>query len=529
MNRAFLCWRHLPIFLTVSVFLLIGSDLQAQSTNPKRELRGVWVATVLNIDFPSRPGLSAAELRNEWEDRVSRLADAGFNAVMFQVRPACDAFYASHLAPWSKYLTGTQGQGFEAVAFDPLEMLIEVAHSHGMEFHAWFNPYRASMDTSLALLSPAHPLRQHPEWGVRYGGRLYLDPGIPEVRNYVTEVVVELVMNYDVDAIHFDDYFYPYPAAGEVFPDEATFRKYGFGYATIEEWRRSNVDKLIAQVSAMLRRVAPQVKFGVAPFGVWRNQVNDPLRGSNTRSAITAYDDLYADVLHWLEKGWVDYVAPQLYWQIGYAPADYKTLLGWWHAHRNDRWVYPGMAAYKVATNPEPAWQSPVEIPAQIRLNRSLPGVGGGIFYSMRSVLANPLGLLDSLRNNYYRTPALPPEMTWMGLDLPPIPRLGKPKHKRGAVEFDIHIDNEEGAVRQLVVYRFEDRLPGDFNNPENILRIIPIRGEQKVTLRDENVEQGKYYTYAAATLNRQGSESILSEVRTVRLDGRKLRIFKNP
>ena len=514
--------RLLLLILTVMVY---GCPAVAQDIPPKRELRGVWVATVSNIDFPSKPVGTAEALRSEWEEKLDQLAAAGFNAVFVQVRPAADAFYPSGLAPWSQYLTGQQGQGFEEHT-DPLKMMIAEAKERGLSFHAWLNPYRASMDTLLEGLSENHPIRLHPEWMVKYGGRLYLNPALPEVRNYLTEVVLELLMKYQLDGIHFDDYFYPYPS-GEPFPDAADFARYGYGYATIDSWRRSNVNKLIAQISGMIRAISPEVQFGVSPFGVYRNQAEAPLLGSNTRSAVTAYDDLHADVLHWLEKGWIDYIAPQLYWNIGYGPVDYKELVKWWQKHRYGRLVFAGMAAYKVGKNPEPAWHLPGELPNQIRLNRSLPGVAGCVFYSARSVLNNPLGLLDSLRNNYFRTKALPPEMPWMGLGEPPVPVLEKPKWKKDTLHIRVKVDAPQNAS-QLVVYRFEDRLPGDFNNPENIFRVMNVPADGRCEIADTGMEAGKYYTYAASTLNRQHTESILSKVTTVMLKGKKLKVINH-
>lgn len=515
--------RVVLVFLFSFSFLFVANS---QEIPPKRELRGVWIATVSNIDFPSKPIRSAEVLRSEWEEKLDQLARAGFNAVFVQVRPAADAFYPSGLAPWSRYLTGTQGRAVEE-DFDPMKMMIETTRERGMAFHAWLNPYRASMDTLLNELSDEHPLRQHPEWMVKYGGRLYLNPALPEVRNYVTEVVLELLMNYQLDGIHFDDYFYPYPA-GEPFPDAEDFVKYGYGYPTIDAWRRSNVDKLIAQVSRMIRAIAPEVQFGVSPFGVYRNSAVDPLLGSDTRSAVTTYDDLHADVLLWLKNGWVDYVAPQLYWNIGYPPADYKVLVEWWHKYRQGRPVFAGLAAYKVGTNPDPAWHSPKEILNQIKLNRSLSGVQGCIFYNARSVLSNPLGLLDSLRNNYFRTLALPPRMPWKNLAEPPVPKLERPKWKKDSLHFTVKLA-EPAHASQLVVYRFEDRLPGDYNNPENIYRIIHVPADGLCHFDDTGIEKGKYYTYVVSSLNTQGEESILSNVQTVFLKGRRLKVIRQP
>ncbi|MFQ5446365.1 MAG: glycoside hydrolase family 10 protein, partial [Saprospiraceae bacterium] len=341
------------------------------------------------------------------------------------------------------------------------------------------------------------------------------------------EVVMEIVMEYDVDAIHFDDYFYPYPANGEPFPDAEDFTKYGYGFYSIDDWRRNNVDKLISQVSQVIKTVAPDVKFGVSPFGVWRNSSADPANGSLTRANVSAYDNLYADVRGWLEKGWIDYVAPQIYWNIGYRVADYETLLNWWQRNTFGRALYAGQAVYKVSNNPESAWKTPGEISRQVRLNRSLPAVAGSVFYNASSLLGNPFGVLDSLRNVYFSEPALIPEMPWLNLPEPAPPGLGKIKLKNGEVTFDCSVNRTRNNATYLVVYRFEDRLPGDYNNPENILTTIHIGNTRKVTVVDDSAVTGKVYTYAVSAVNRQHTESALSKWHAVQVDTKKLKRLK--
>jgi uncharacterized lipoprotein YddW (UPF0748 family) len=498
------------------MFSWLINQLAAQhSIPPKREFRGAWVATVTNIDFPSVPGLDEERFMKEWIGIMDFLQEAGFNAVLAQVRPAGDAFYRSKISPWSKYLTGQQGR--EPLGnFDPLAFMIEEAHSRNMELHAWLNPYRASMDTTTATLSSMHPYKHHPEWFLRYGGKMYFNPAMPEVRNYITEIVMELVMEYDVDGIHFDDYFYPYPSAGELFPDSQDFARFGYGFYNIDDWRRNNVDQMISQVSQMLKVTAPHVKFGISPFGVWRNVSKDPQLGSATRAGINTYDDLFADVRGWLEKGWIDYVAPQLYWNIGFAVADYEVLLKWWQKNSFGRNLYAGLAAYKVDNNPEPAWKNPGEIPRQIRLNRSSPGVQGCIFYNTNSLIKNPLHVVDSLKNTYFNVPALLPEMPYLGLPIPAAPKLSKPKFRQGTASLTCTLDEKSSSASYLIIYRFEDRLPGDFNNPLNIFRIIRLNGEKSVTFEDKDFVQGKFYTYSVSAVNRQHSEGPLSNWRTV-------------
>ncbi len=509
--------RFLPCLLLS--FILYGSTI-AQEIVPKREFRGAWIATVANIDFPSTPGISKDKFNKEWTSTLDFLEQTGLNAVFVQVRPSGDAFYPSKIAPWSKYLTGANGKA-PRENFDPMKSMISETHQRGMEFHAWLNPYRASMDTLVQNLGKKHPYHTHPEWFVQYGGKLYFNPAMPEVRNYITEIVLEIIMEYDVDGIHFDDYFYPYPAAGELFPDGEDFAKYGYGYLTIDDWRRSNVNALISQVSEMIKTVSPHVKFGVSPFGVWRNKSDDPA-GSNTSAGISAYDDLYADARFWLEKGWLDYVAPQLYWQIGFQVADYEQLLDWWHKNCFDKHVYSGHAVYKVGSHTDPAWRSPNQIPLQVSMNRIFPNIQGSIFYNTNSLKKNLLGVSDSLRLHYFKYPALWPEMKYLNLPEPGVPSLGRAKFKKGALKIKCSVP--EGA-HNLVVYRFEDRRPGDYDNPANIFEIIPVEGVKNILIEDHNIENGKSYSYSVSATNQQHTESLLSNWRGVEV--RKNRVKK--
>ncbi len=500
-------------FAALVLFLFASTINHAQEIIPKREFRGAWVATVVNIDFPSKPSLGKNLVMEEWNTTLDFLKEAGMNAVFAQVRPAGDAFYDSKLAPWSKYLTGASGKA-PAEVYDPMAVMIEEAHRRNLEFHAWLNPYRASMDTLVGNLHQKHPYHRHPEWFVQYGGKLYFNPAIPEVRNYITEIILEIVMEYDVDGIHFDDYFYPYPAAGELYPDSEDFAKYGYGYFNIDDWRRSNVNALVSQVSEMIKTVAPHVKFGISPFGVWRNVSADP-NGSRTQASIASYDNLYADVLLWLQKGWIDYVAPQLYWNIGFPVADYELLLDWWHTHSFGKHVYAGHAVYKVGVNPEPAWKNPRQIPLQVSMNRIFPNVYGSVFYNTNSLKKNLLGVTDSLRTHYFKYPAIWPEMNYLKLDAPPTPKLSKTKYKKGVLSLKCSVPE---TAHYLVVYRFENRKPGDYNNPANIYKIVRMEGTTQLTIEDDSLQKGKSYTYSVSAANRQHTESLLSEWRAVEI-----------
>lgn len=403
----------------ISIFLFlffVGCVAMAQGPEvkapiKKQEFRAAWVATVENIDWPSRKGLPVDSQKAEFV----RLADMhkrnGMNALIVQVRPATDAFYPSPYEPWSEWLTGVQGRP-PFPYYDPLAFMIEETHKRGMEFHAWCNPYRAVNNLGRSSISPNHITRTHPEWFLDYAGKRYFDPGNKEVQQFVTNVIRDIVTRYPVDAIHFDDYFYPYKEPGKEFPDEVSYRKNGAGMRK-DDWRRSNVDSIIYMLSKMIRDVRPSCKFGISPFGVWRNADKDP-RGSNTKAGQTNYDDLYADILLWLKKDWIDYVAPQLYWEFGHKAAPYEILLDWWSKNTYGKHCYIGLGIYRAGSNS--IWKDPTLIPRQLQLIRKTPNIQGAIFFSSKSFVNNPNGWSDSLRLNYYAEPAEIPSMEWKSI-----------------------------------------------------------------------------------------------------------------
>ncbi|QNN53025.1 glycoside hydrolase family 10 protein [Nocardioides mesophilus] len=385
-----------------------GRDCAVAPDAPKRQLRGDWIASVVNIDWPSRPGLSVADQKAELEQWYDEAAARGLNAVVVQVRPTADTFWPSDLEPWSRYLTGTPGGD---PGYDPLAFAVEQAHARNLEFHAWFNPYRVSMNTDREALAPDHPARRHPDWLVSYGGKLYYNPGIPAVRRHVEDVILEATTRYDIDAVHFDDYFYPYPAGGVDFPDADTYATYGDGFDTVGDWRRHNTDLLVSELDQQIHAVKPWVKFGVSPFAVWRNAGTDP-EGSATTAGAETYDDLYADTRGWVRKGWLDYIAPQVYWNIGFAPADYAKLVPWWaeQVEGTDAQLYIGQATYKVGTSTQsPAWADPEEMTRHLTFNRDFPQVQGDIYFSAKDVRANRLGHMDLVQADHYAHPALIP------------------------------------------------------------------------------------------------------------------------
>lgn len=375
----------------------------------KPEFRGVWVATVDNIDWPSRGNYNADSQRTEFIKLLDMHQRNGMNAMIVQIRPVTDAFYPSQYEPWSEFLTGKQGRP-PMPYYDPLEFMINETHKRGMEFHAWMNPYRAVFNIGTSSIAPNHITRIHPEWFLTYGDKKYFDPGNKEAQQYVCNVVKDVVSRYAVDAVHFDDYFYPYRIAGKEFPDNANYLRYGNGINK-DDWRRSNVDSIILMLSKAIKEANPSCQFGISPFGVWRNDDKDP-DGSKTKAGQTNYDDLYADIVLWLKNNWIDYVAPQLYWEFGHKAAPYEVLLDWWSKHTYGKNCYIGLGIYRAGSNS--AWKDNTQLPRQIEALRNTPNIQGMIFFSSRSFNSNPNGWNDSLRLQYFKEPVKTPEMNWI-------------------------------------------------------------------------------------------------------------------
>ena len=332
--------------LVLLMLLCIVGVTDTQNRFPKREFRGAWIQCV-NGQFQ---GMSAQQMQQMLTRQLDYLQDAGINAVIFQVRAEADALYRSSFEPWSRFLTGVQGKA-PSPRWDPLQFMIDACHERGMELHAWINPYRAKTKGTAAL-SPNHPYNKFPERFIEYDGQLYFDPGLPENRKYICMIVRDIVSRYDVDAIHMDDYFYPYPNPAVKFRDDPSFAQYGRGYANKADWRRDNVNVFIKEIHQTVRACKPWVKFGVSPFGIYRNQKNDP-NGSAT-NGLQNYDDLYADVLMWVNNGWVDYNIPQIYWEMGHKAADYTTLVRWWAKNSAHRPLFIGQDVCLLYTSPSP-------------------------------------------------------------------------------------------------------------------------------------------------------------------------------
>ncbi|WP_303822325.1 glycoside hydrolase family 10 protein [Apibacter mensalis] len=386
------------LFLIVAHFLSLtlifaGTNEPVEEENEEKnnkEFRAVWVATFLNIDWPSKPGLPAEQQKEEFITLLENVKKWKMNAIIVQVKPASDALYPSKLSPWSGYLSGTQGVD---PGYDPLEFMVKEAHKRDIEIHAWFNPFRLSAaNANWSSLATDNIAFKHPNWVVRYANQLYLNPGLPEVRDYVIQSIMEVVNNYEVDGIHLDDYFYPYKVGKLDYPDFTAYTKYGVTFASKADWRRDNINTFVQKLYKSIKSKNKDIEFGISPFGVWRNQNNDPL-GSKTK-ALQNYDDLYADVLLWMRKGWLNYIAPQLYWHRGHNLADYATLVEWWSsmAKETDTKLYIGMAAYRVNQ-----WKNPNELVEQVYYNREFPEVKGSIFFSYKSLVNDPKGVLTNL------------------------------------------------------------------------------------------------------------------------------------
>jgi uncharacterized lipoprotein YddW (UPF0748 family) len=488
--------------------IIFFSFLNAQ---PKYEFRAVWIATIANIDWPASGVTDPAKQKADYIRLLDKHQKNGMNAMIVQVRPAADAFYPSPYEPWSQWLTGTQGTP-PSPYYDPLAFMIEETHKRGMEFHAWLNPYRAISKIGSSSISSNHITRIHPEWFLTYGDKRFFDPGNKEAQKFVVNVVRDIVKRYDVDGIHMDDYFYPYRIPGKEFPDESTYRNSGSTLSK-DDWRRSNTDSIIKNIYEVVKAEKRLCRFGVSPFSVWRNKDKDPERGSDSQGGQTNYDDLYADILLWLEKGWIDYVTPQLYFTIGHPKVDYEKMLDWWSRNSFGRHVYIGHGLYKAVTK-ETGWNNPDELPNQIKLLRRNPNVQGSIYYSSKIFEANPNGWNDSLQNNYYKYPALLPPMRWIDNEKPWPPIIQRSINNDSIIQLIVKPDPRNSVeIKYYVVYQYAaDSHAETFGNiPKYISRIVPTPGGFKFT---EPLSSKHFsYRYLITAVGRNNNESDLSEI----------------
>lgn len=390
-----------------------ASRVPTQVRGGRRQFRGMWLTTSFNRDWPT-PGLSPAEQRRELTGLLDSAVARRLNAVVLQVRGLADALWPSPYEPWAKCLTGVQGRD---PGWDPLDFAVREAHLRGLELHAWFNPYRIATHPDPARLAATHPARLHPEWVVTYGQALFYNPGLPEVRRFVQDAMLDAVARYDVDALHWDDYFYPYPIPGRSFDDDDAYARYGGGFPDRAAWRRENIDLLVRETAQRIEELnrspvaggAPRgrrVRFGVSPFAIWRNRTTDP-EGSDTRGAAESYDGIYADTRTWVRREWIDYIVPMIYWHLGNDVADYAELVSWWAetCRGTNTQLYIGEALYK-AGNPAQfsAWQDPAELSRHLTFNRRYPEVRGNIYFAAKEVADDRIGAMRRVVADHYPT-----------------------------------------------------------------------------------------------------------------------------
>ena len=490
--------RKLILLLALFLATGVGAQIQQQSPYPKREFRGAWIQAV-NGQFR---GIPTEKLKQTLIDQLNSLQGAGINAIIFQVRPEADALYASQLEPWSRFLTGVQGQAPSPYC-DPMQFMIDECHKRGMEFHAWINPYRVK--TSLkSELSANHLYNIHPEWFVTYNNQLFFDPALPESRRHICMVVADIVSRYDVDAIHMDDYFYPYPAKGMDFPDDASFARYGGGFTNRADWRRSNVNILIQKIHETIRGLKPWVKFGISPFGIYRNEKNDPL-GSKT-NGLQNYDDLYADVLLWARNGWVDYNIPQIYWQIGHPAADYETLVKWWAKNTENRPLFIGQSVMNTIQNADPKNPSMNQLPRKMALERAYQTIGGSCQWPASAVVENAGKYRDALVQEYHKYPALVPVFDFMDDKAPgKVRKVKKVWTEDGYMLFWTapKAKDEMDRAVQYVVYRFDDKEKVNIDDASHIVAVTR-NNFYKLPYKDGKNK----YRYVVTALDRLHNES---------------------
>ena len=491
------------IVLSLLLLLISYTSIQA-TTPPKREFRGAWIQAV-NGQFI---GMSTEELQQTLTSQLNALQQAGINAIIFQVRPEADALYMSYYEPWSRYLTGTQGVAPDPY-WDPLQWMIEECHRRGMELHAWINPYRAKTKGTKEL-GIKHPYKSNPERFVHYDEMLIFNPALQENRDYICTIVTDIVKRYDIDGLHIDDYFYPYPTPGLEFDDEQSFEADPRGFTDKGDWRRDNVNLLIEQLHHTIRNIKPWVKFGISPFGIYRNQKNDP-EGSAT-NGLQNYDDLYADILLWVNKGWVDYTIPQLYWEIGHKAADYETLIEWWAKHANGRPLYIGQDVMRTTKAADIANPTQHQQAHKMQLQRSYDAIGGSCQWPASAVAENVGGYATALNKEYHRWLALQPQYPFMDNKAPrnvkaldiiwtdegPVLCWTAPKYK-----------NEMNRPTKYVVYRFSKGEKIDLKDATKIV------GFTQQTFLPLTYQGGKSkYTYVVTALDRLHNESKAQKLR---------------
>ncbi len=482
------------------IYLLLVAALVAAGAwaQQKREMRGAWIQCV-NGQFQ---GMGTQRMQQTLAYQLDELRKDGVNTIIFQVRPECDALYESSIEPWSRFLTGTQGQP-PSPYWDPLGWMIEQCHARGMELHAWINPYRARTKNTT-MLAPNHIQVRKPQNCFDYDGLTILNPGIPENRDYICEVARDIVTRYDVDGIHMDDYFYPYPAAGQTIPDDQQYQLYNNGIRDRGDWRRYNVNLFIEQFYKTVHKAKPWVKVGISPFGIYRNKRSSDI-GSNT-NGLQNYDDLYADVLLWVNNGWLDYCVPQLYWEIGHKAADYDTLIRWWNQHAGKRPLIIGEDVERTVKATDPANPSQSQMNAKYRLHRQMPNVKGTVLWYAKAVVDNIGNYGSSLRSYYWSKPVLQPDMSFISKKTPKKVRKLKPVWTSDGYMLFWTAPKGDDWYRKpvgYVVYRFAKGQKQDLSDAS---KIVAVTTDTYCPL--PYVEGKAKYTYYVTALNRLHNES---------------------
>lgn len=473
---------------------------------PKREFRGAWIQAV-NGQFQ---GMSPQKMQETLISQLNILQEAGINAIIFQIRPEADALYASKYEPWSRFLTGVQGKAPNPY-WDPLQFMIDECHKRNMELHAWINPYRAKTKGTVSVAGN-HPTKLYPDRFIEYDGQLYFDPGFPENRAYICRIVKDILERYDVDAIHMDDYFYPYPSPGKAIRDDVSFAQYGTGYANREDWRRNNVNQLIKEMHETIHATKPWVKFGISPFGIYRNQKNDP-NGSQT-NGLQNYDDLYADILLWVNNGWVDYNIPQVYWEIGHPAADYQELVKWWATHADNRPLFIGQDVMRTVKNADLQNPNIHQQARKMQLQRSYPAIEGSCQWYAAAVVDNPGNYRTTLTRYYHRYPALQPLYPFIDKKAP-----GKVRKVKDIWMSDGYVlfwtapkaKTEMDKAIEYVVYRFKK---GEKRDIEDASKIVCITRDTFYKLPYEDGETTYYYVITALDRLQNESKAVKKKIK---------------
>lgn len=503
--------RILSVLLLFFVSFTSFSQIQ-----PKREFRGAWMHVV--GESKQYKDMTTTEIKQYLTEALDQLEALNINAVIFQVRPAADALYYSDFEPWSRYLTGRQGTA-PSPYFDPMYFMIEECHKRNMEFHAWLNPYRVTLGNNDRL-HESHIYHQHPERFVKYGSQIYFDPGLPENKDYICQIVKDIIVRYNVDAIHMDDYFYPYPIAGEKFPDDDSFYKYafsqGFSYNQRDDWRRNNVNTLVRQIKETIVENRPWIRFGISPFGIYRNKKDTPDGSGSDTKGLQNYSELYADVKLWVKNGWIDYNIPQIYWEIGHAAADYETLIGWWSINNYGSHLYIGQDVVRTMKAPDLQNPNRNQLTRKMELERTQPAVYGNCFWPGYELLKNYKGAADSLKYNYQRYPALIPAYLHMHKKAPKDVKSLKAKWTADGYKLSWKRNGDiynPKTAQYFVIYKFGAKEKVNLDDPSRIVKITRDT-EFLLPYQDGKTE----YKYIVTSVDRYHNETKKGKNKKVKL-----------